>query len=299
MLSYSFSGTTVLLGLAMLGLTVLATAWSLRYFRRRSQPTTTRSGSVLVRYHSLTQGVAMCVALAAAYLTINWTSPVPPDPLFNQVLLEGDEEELRQIPATYFKPPPPPPPPVPPRIEAIEDLALVEPEPFKPDDITPETEVNPLITAPVSTDPAPAASPTAPPPPVAPPPPPPTTGPPPIEDYAERMPIFGEDCYALTGAEQRQCSDQALLKFLYKQLRYPALARENGIEGTVVVRFVVEQDGSLSAIEAVREVAGGCTEEAVAALQAINKQGKRFQPGRQNGHTVRVRYTVPVAFRLD
>ena len=286
----------VLSGLAMLGLAVFATAQLLRYLSRRSAGGANRRDNVLTSYQSVTQGVAMCVALAAAYLTINWTSPAPPDPLFEQVVGLEEEAELEQIPATYFKPPPPPPPPLPPRIETVPDLLLAQPDPFTPEEVDPDLEIEPVPTVAIPTNPAPAASP--PPPPVAPPPPPPATAPPPIKDFAEQMPVFGEDCYALAGAEQRACSDQALLKFLYKKLRYPALARENEIEGTVVVRFVVERDGSLSAIEAVREVGGGCTEEALAALRAIRESGKRFQPGRQNGRTVRVRYTVPVAFRL-
>ena len=297
MLSYSFNGTTVLLGLAMLGLAVVATAWCLRYFRQRTGEKSIRSGNVLIRYQSITQGVAMSVALAAAYLTINWTSPAPPDPLFEGVFVEEEEMELQQVPATYFKPPPPPPPPVPPRIETVPDLTFVEPEPFTLEDETIEPVINTSLPVTTPIDFAPATSPT-PPPPVTP-PPPPTDEPAPIVDFVEQMPTFGEDCFALTGDERRVCSDKALMKFLYGELRYPAFARENGIEGTVVVRFVVERDGAISAVEAVRKVGGGCSEEAVAALQAINKQGRRFQPGRQNGRTVRVRYTVPVAFKLQ
>jgi len=80
---------------------------------------------------------------------------------------------------------------------------------------------------------------------------------------------------------------------------YPALARENNIEGTVVISFTVEKDGTVTDIVPARKVAGGCTESALKAVRAINLEGQKFLPGRQGGQVVRVRYNLPVKFKLQ
>jgi protein TonB len=87
----------------------------------------------------------------------------------------------------------------------------------------------------------------------------------------------------------------ALLKFLSENLKYPPLAKENGIEGRVILNFIVEKDGSLSDVRIVRDIGGGCGKEAVRLVQAMPK----YLPGKQNGQAVRVKYTLPVAFKLN
>lgn len=84
-------------------------------------------------------------------------------------------------------------------------------------------------------------------------------------------------------------------KFLSKNLRYPPIARDNGIQGRVFVNFVVEKDGSLTDIKVVRGIGGGCDEEAVRVL----KSSPRWNPGLQNGRNVRVSYTIPIFFQLQ
>jgi protein TonB len=84
-------------------------------------------------------------------------------------------------------------------------------------------------------------------------------------------------------------------KFLGKNLRYPPIARDNGIQGRVFVNFVVEKDGSLTDIKVVRGIGGGCDEEAVRAL----KSSPKWNPGVQNGRNVRVSYTIPIVFQLQ
>ncbi|MEM9525052.1 MAG: energy transducer TonB, partial [Bacteroidota bacterium] len=131
-----------------------------------------------------------------------------------------------------------------------------------------------------------------------PPPPAPEEGPD-IFLFVEHMPLFDESCKELPKEERKSCSDRKLLQFIMANVNYPAMARENGIEGTAVISFTVEKDGSVSEIEAVREVAGGCTEAALKAVAAINRKGKKFTPGIQQGREVRVRFNLPVAFRLE
>ncbi|MBU0696173.1 MAG: TonB family protein [Bacteroidetes bacterium] len=84
-------------------------------------------------------------------------------------------------------------------------------------------------------------------------------------------------------------------KFLSKNLRYPPIARDNGIQGRVFCNFVVEKDGSLTDIKVVRGIGGGCDEEAVRVL----KSSPKWNPGVQNGRNVRVSYTIPIFFQLQ
>ncbi|HZY38532.1 MAG TPA: energy transducer TonB [Mucilaginibacter sp.] len=83
-------------------------------------------------------------------------------------------------------------------------------------------------------------------------------------------------------------------KFLVKNLRYPAAARENNTEGRVIVTMVVEKDGSLSQVKVVRGIGDGCDDEAVRLV----KLSSPWKPGMQNGRAVRVMYAVPVSFTL-
>ena len=89
-----------------------------------------------------------------------------------------------------------------------------------------------------------------------------------------------------------------MLEFIYQNIRYPVIARESAIEGTVVVRFVVETDGSLQDIELVRDIGGGCGEEATRIVRLMNEKGLRWTPGEQRGRPVRVQFHLPVRFKL-
>lgn len=82
--------------------------------------------------------------------------------------------------------------------------------------------------------------------------------------------------------------------YLGKSIRYPAVARENGTQGRVIVTFVVEKDGSLTDIKVTRGIGSGCDEEAVRVL----KNSPKWKPGIQNGRPVRVQYSVPISFTL-
>jgi protein TonB len=86
----------------------------------------------------------------------------------------------------------------------------------------------------------------------------------------------------------------ALNNFLKQNLQYPDAAAKNGISGQVIVSFVVETDGHLSDIKVTRSAGFGFDEEAVRVL----KLAPTWIPGSQSGHTVRVRYSMPVNFRI-
>jgi protein TonB len=87
----------------------------------------------------------------------------------------------------------------------------------------------------------------------------------------------------------------ALLKWISDNIKYPAIAEENGIQGRVVCTFVVERDGSVTDVQVARSIDPSLDKEAVRVLKKMPK----WIPGKQNGSAVRVKYTVPVTFRLQ
>lgn len=87
---------------------------------------------------------------------------------------------------------------------------------------------------------------------------------------------------------------KAWAKYIQKSLRYPAQAAEEGIQGKVLISFVVEMDGSVSNVTLARGVTGSLDEE---AMRVIRKSPK-WRPGKQSGSPVRVRYNMPIGFSL-
>lgn len=97
---------------------------------------------------------------------------------------------------------------------------------------------------------------------------------------------------------RRSCSDQKLLSFLHDHIRYPKTDLENGIEGAVVVRFIVEKDGSLTGTKIVKHVGAGCGAETLRLIQSMNDKGIHWIPGKQKGIPVRVEFFLPVQFKI-
>ena len=87
----------------------------------------------------------------------------------------------------------------------------------------------------------------------------------------------------------------ALFEYLSKNIKYPVVAEENGVQGRVIVTFVVERDGSITDVKVVKSVDPSLDKEA----QRVVKSMPHWIPGKQNGSAVRVKYTVPVTFRLQ
>jgi len=86
----------------------------------------------------------------------------------------------------------------------------------------------------------------------------------------------------------------ALYQYISDQIHYPVMAKELGIQGKVFVTFVIETDGSVSGVEVLRGIGGGCDEEAIRVVNSLPK----WKPGKQRGVPVRVRYNLPVKFTL-
>lgn len=87
----------------------------------------------------------------------------------------------------------------------------------------------------------------------------------------------------------------ALMKYLADNVKYPVDAQENGLQGRVVVSFVVERDGSITNVQAVRSVYPSLDSEAIRVVEAM----PRWKPGKLNGLPVRVKYNVPVTFSFQ
>ena len=86
-----------------------------------------------------------------------------------------------------------------------------------------------------------------------------------------------------------------LLGYIGKNLKYPVIAQENGIQGKVIVRFVVTKNGSVDKVEVVRQLDPACDREAMRVIRSLPK----FIPGKQNGVNVSVWYTLPITFKLE
>ncbi|MCP4441990.1 MAG: TonB family protein [Aureispira sp.] len=121
-----------------------------------------------------------------------------------------------------------------------------------------------------------------------------------IVDIAEQMPRFpGCEDQAGDDNAKKACADQRLLQYIYKTIKYPAMAREAGIEGLVVVSFVVAKDGSIKDAKVRRDIGGGCGKEALRVVKQMNKLPENWTPGKQRGRAVGVRYNLPVKFKLQ
>lgn len=85
-----------------------------------------------------------------------------------------------------------------------------------------------------------------------------------------------------------------LAEYIQKNLEYPIMARESGIQGRVFVGFIVESDGTITHVEVVRGIGGSCDEEAVRVIQCMPK----WNPAKKDGKPVRCQFTVPIVFKL-
>lgn len=88
---------------------------------------------------------------------------------------------------------------------------------------------------------------------------------------------------------------QELMKWLQKNIKYPSISQENGVQGRVIVQFVVNRDGSIVDPAVIRSVDPYLDKEALRVVKAMPK----WKPGEQRGKPVRVKYTLPVMFKLQ
>ena len=199
--------------------------------------------------------------LSLCYVALEWTEQeVTKYEVMDDEFLFEEEVEIQQT--TQETPPPPPPP----AVQEVEVLNVVE-DNVETESIEINTEDDKeevVIAAPVEA--------------------------PEEEEEEEVIFVVVETMPEVPGGQQ------ALFKYLSENVKYPVIAQENGIQGRVICQFVVNKDGSIVDVEVVRS--GGdpsLDKEAVRVIKSMPK----WKPGKQRGKAVRVKYTVPVNFKLQ
>ena len=200
--------------------------------------------------------------LSLCYVALEWTErEVTKYEVSDTEFLFEEEVEIQQ---TSQETPPPPPPPQVNEVEVlnvVEDDKEVESIEVNTEDDK-ESEV--VIAAPVEV---------------------------PVEEEEEEVVfVIVEKMPEFPGGQQ------ALFKYLSENVKYPVIAQENGIQGRVICQFVVNRDGSIVDVEVVRS--GGDPSLDKEAIRVIKSMPK-WKPGQQRGKPVRVKYTVPVNFKLQ
>ena len=205
--------------------------------------------------------MGLVFVLSLVYVALEWTEKeVTKYEVTDTEFLFEEEVEIQQT--TQETPPPPPPP----AVQEVEVLNVVE-DNVETESIevnTEETEQEVVIAAPVEA---------------------------PVEEEEEEV-IF----VVVEKMPEFPGGQQALFKYLSENVKYPVIAQENGIQGRVICQFVVNKDGSIVDVEVVRS--GGDASLDKEAVRVIKSMPK-WKPGKQRGKAVRVKYTVPVNFRLQ
>ena len=305
-MNLAFSGNTLLLIVGIIILGVIALTLFLRSYLKSktnsdlsekykdhewASPLTARNKYPDVNPFNWNRPVWLFGAAASVLLAImafSWTQ------FEEQVYIPENalafDEEIEMEPPRTAEPPPPPPPPPPPVIEEVPEEEIIEEEEpeFQDQSVEEETEI--VEEVPVVEE--------APPPP--PPPPPPEPEVEEIFKIVEQNPRF-PGCENESGGnkEKKACSDGKLLKYLYSNIKYPAIAKENGVEGKVYISFVVEKDGSITDTKLLRDIGAGCGDEALRVVKMMNNLPEKWTPGKQRGRSVRVQYNLPVQFELQ
>ena len=116
----------------------------------------------------------------------------------------------------------------------------------------------------------------------------------PVFRTPERMPKFSDCGDNIDRSKGMDCASKEMLEFIFENIHYPREAIAQRIEGMVVVKFIVEKDGTLTNFEVIREIGGGCGDAAV----SVAKRMDPWVPGMQDGQLVRTRYNLPIKFQL-
>ena len=206
--------------------------------------------------------MGLVLVLSICYVAFEWTEKE----VTKYEVSDTDfffEEEI-DIQQTSQETPPPPPPPAVQEVEVLnvveDDVEVEEIEINTEDDKDVEVVIAPPVEAPVEEEEEDV-----------------------IFQVVESMPEF-------PGGQP------ALFKYLAENVKYPVIAQENGIQGRVICQFVVNKDGSIVDVVAVRSSGeASLDKEAIRVIKSMPK----WKPGKQRGKPVRVKYTVPVNFRLQ
>ncbi len=205
--------------------------------------------------------IGMVITLAIVFLAFEYKSYDARTIDLMQRTAEDITEEI--IPITEQKPPPPPPPP--PKqvtiLQVVEDDVEVEESIDIDVEVDQQTEIEVYI--------------------------------PPVREEEE---VSEQEIFTVVESmPEFPGGPQAMMEYIARNIKYPPMARESGIQGRVFVNFVVEPDGSVTNVNVLRGIGGGCDEEAIRVVESMPK----WTPGRQRGKAVRVSFNLPVRFTLQ
>jgi protein TonB len=207
--------------------------------------------------------LGLVFTLAFVLVAFNYKSYDRSDVTTIEVRADNTPEDIVPITKQEVKPPPPPPP------RQVTVINIVE------DNVDVETDLEIDMEADQSTE---------------------------VQDYApivenrkEEEVVEMEIFTVVESMPGFPGGDAARMKFLQENIKYPQMARESGIQGTVYVTFVVEPSGSVSDVRVLRGIGGGCDEEAIRVIQSMPK----WTPGKQRGKSVRVQFNMPIKFTLQ
>ena len=204
--------------------------------------------------------IGLIIALGVVLLAFEWKTYEKKEVMeFQREDVELVQEEIIQT-KQEVKPPPPPPP------KQVTQIEIVE------DDVEIEDEIEIDVEADMETE---------------------------VEEY---VPVFEEEeveeaeiFTVVESMPEFPGGQTSLFQYLQKNIEYPEIAKESGIQGRVFVTFVVEEDGSVTDVRVLRGIGGGCDEEAVRVVKSMPK----WNPGKQRGKPVRVQFNLPVKFTLQ
>lgn len=205
--------------------------------------------------------VGLILSLAVTLAAFEWKSYDKIEINMEQRVQAEIPEEMVQITRQDTPPPPPEPPQTTTELNIVENEVEVEEDIIIDVDADMDTEVEEYVPMIMEEE----------------------------EVVEEKIFIVVEDQPSFPGG------DAARMKYLGKNIEYPQLARESGIQGTVFVTFVVEKDGHVTDVRILRGIGGGCDEEAVRVV----KNMPNWSPGKQRGKPVRVQFNMPIRFALQ
>ncbi len=206
--------------------------------------------------------LGLIFTLAIVLLAFEWKT-------YDRVLTDLGEREVLEIPEEMIEitrqdqpPPPPAPPPQTTQFKIVEDDVEIEDDFVVDVDVDQKTVIEAYVPPAVTEE---------------------------EEVQEQEIFIVVEDAPSYPGG------DEARIRFLNENIRYPQMARESGIQGTVFITFVVERDGSITDVRILRGIGGGCDEEAIRVIKSMPK----WNPGKQRGRPVRVQFNMPIRFTLQ
>lgn len=203
--------------------------------------------------------IGLVISLAVITLAFEWKS-YDSQNLVDLGSVNDDFEDVMEIPPTEQPPPPPP------KIQQPEIIEVPDEEEIEEDieidldvEITEDTQIEEMVFEEA-----------------------------PEEEASDEIFMIVEDQPEPAGGMA------AFYKYVGDEMKYPSQARRMGIEGKVFVQFVVDKDGTITQVQAIKGIGAGCDQEAVRVL----KNAPKWKPGKQRGKPVRVRMVLPITFKL-